>query len=76
MDVVREHAPRSYMVTDADASSMERAVRTAYADRTAVQPGITDGFVRTFDRNELTGQLAAIFSRVSASARRASDADR
>jgi glycosyltransferase involved in cell wall biosynthesis len=73
MDVVREHAPRSYIVTDADASSMERAVQTAYADRDAIQPGVTDGFVRTFDRNELTRQLAAVLSRVSASAQRASD---
>ncbi|MCA1651261.1 MAG: glycosyltransferase [Acidobacteria bacterium] len=67
IDVVREHAARCYVVTDADPASMERAVRNAYAERAAVQPRVTEGFVRTFDRTELTRQLAAIFDRLVAS---------
>lgn len=75
VDVVREHAARSYIVTDGDASSMERAVQTAYADRDLVEPGITEGFVRTFERMELTRQLAAILNQVSASPRRVNDGE-
>lgn len=69
IDVVRAHAARSYIVTDAEAASMEQAVRTAFAERADIEARITDGFVRTFDRTELTRQLAEIFDRVCATPR-------
>jgi len=65
IDVVREHAARSYIVTDADTASMEQALRKAYAERAEVEPTVTDGFVQAFDRNHLTARLATILNAVT-----------
>ena len=65
VDLIREYAAHSHIVTEPDASALEDAVLRAYAARHTAVPAISEAFVAKFSRQSLTEQLAGILEDVT-----------
>jgi glycosyltransferase involved in cell wall biosynthesis len=65
VDLIRDYAAHSHIVTRPDSKALENAVLGAYAERQTAVPAISEAFVAKFSRTSLTQQLAGIFDDVA-----------
>jgi glycosyltransferase involved in cell wall biosynthesis len=68
VELIRRYAANSYIVTSPEGRELDDALRTAYENRFAFSPHVSQQFVETFDRAALTERLARLFDEVSAAA--------
>jgi glycosyltransferase involved in cell wall biosynthesis len=66
VDLIREHAGRSFIVTTPDKEALKAAVLTAYEERGRVAPRVKENFATQFNRKRLTQQLADVFDELTA----------
>jgi hypothetical protein len=65
VDLVRQYAAESYIITSSDKSSLREAVVRAYDRRNDVIPTISETFASTFNRRFLTEQLSRVLEESS-----------
>jgi hypothetical protein len=53
------------VVTSGEVADLRAAVERAFAERSTVEPRVSDAFVRDFDRRRLTGALARVLDEVA-----------
>jgi hypothetical protein len=59
-DLIRRYARRAWVVTPPNVEDLEHSVTEAYGLRDQRSPDMDPAFLRTFDRQRLTGELAAV----------------
>lgn len=63
-DLVRKYNPHGSVVTTGSIADIEVAIRAALGKRPTVTRSVDPDFVRLFDRDHLTAQLARVFHRL------------
>jgi len=60
VDLIQRYATRAWVVTPPDVEALVQSVTEAYALRHQHRSGVSPEFTLTFDRQRLTGELAAV----------------
>jgi glycosyltransferase involved in cell wall biosynthesis len=64
-EIIARYASRAHVVTSGEVADLRAAVERAFAERSTVEPRVSDAFVRDFDRRRLTGALARVLDEVA-----------